>query len=400
MTTIEAWLAESRGDDAVYYVKRLSGNDTGLTCAHQVGLYLPVALVVHLCPDWAGEPSPSLPLPMTIDSEGEAERELRLVWYNEKSRNEGRLTRWGGAASPVQDPERTGALIVLAFHKASPVEHPSALAVWICQGDEDESAVEAVFGTVEPGQVRWTSRSGQAAPGENGGSGANVETRILTSMPDEWRVQFPTGADVLALALALAEDGRKRTSDELLLHRRRWEFEVFQTVERLHVLPCVRAGFPGVDEFLLQALAVTNRRKARAGRSLELHLARIFTDCRVSYEHGGVSELNKRPDFLFPHGAYASPLHPPGLLRMLAVKTTCKDRWRQVLNEADRIPQKHLFTLQEGVSLAQLAEMEEAGLKLVVPQANFSKFPVEVRDKLTDLSGFVCELRALGAVTT
>jgi hypothetical protein len=85
---------------------------------------------------------------------------------------------------------------------------------------------------------------------------------------------------------------------------------------------------------------------------------------------------------------------------MLAVKTTCKDRWRQVLNEADRIPQKHLFTLQEGVSLAQLAEMEEAGLKLVVPQANFSKFPVEVRDKLTDLSGFVCELRALGAVTT
>ena len=26
---------------------------------------------------------------------------------------------------------------------------------------------------------------------------------------------------------------------------------------------------------------------------------------------------------------------------MLGVKTTCKDRWRQVLSEADRIPQKH-----------------------------------------------------------
>lgn len=35
---------------------------------------------------------------------------------------------------------------------------------------------------------------------------------------------------------------------------------------------------------------------------------------------------------------------------MLAVKTTCKDRWRQILNEADKIHQVHLFTLGRSFS--------------------------------------------------
>lgn len=71
-------------------------------------------------------------------------------------------------------------------------------------------------------------------------------------------------------------------------------------------------------------------------------------------EHGlrhfatqAVTEGNKKPDFLFPSaGAYHDTEFPVENLRMLAVKTTCKDRWRQILNEADKIHQVHLFTLQ------------------------------------------------------
>lgn len=397
--TIEAWLAEWRGNAAVYYAKRLSGNDTGLTGAHQAGLYLPVGLVRQLCPGWEGVPAPGMTLPMTLDSDGEEERDLRLVWYNEKTRNEGRLTRWGGRSSPMQDVERTGALTVLAFHKSTPPANPEALAVWICRDEAEEAAVETIFGAVEPGQVRWVSH-----PGTGGGTVQptpvlDKESRILARIPPEWSVRFPTGAEVLELAVSLAEDGARRTADQLLLHRRKWEYDLFQVVEKTHVLPTVAAGFTAVDEFLLFALTVTNRRKSRAGRSLELHLARIFRDCRVSFENGSVSELNKRPDFLFPAGGYANARFPDPLLRMLAVKTTCKDRWRQVLSEADRIPHKHLFTLQEGVSLPQLMEMENSGLSLVVPRSHFPSFPVEARDRLLDLEGFVNELRALGAVS-
>lgn len=80
---------------------------------------------------------------------------------------------------------------------------------------------------------------------------------------------------------------------------------------------------------------------------------------------------------------------------MLAAKTTCRDRWRQILNEADRIEKKHLLTLQEGVSEAQFREMDEANIQLVAPRALLGKFPKSVRPRIQTLQGFMDELRSL-----
>ena len=82
---------------------------------------------------------------------------------------------------------------------------------------------------------------------------------------------------------------------------------------------------------------------------------------------------------------------------MLAVKTTCKDRWRQILNEANRIPRMHLFTLQEGVSQAQYREMQEEGVRLVVPSSLHKKYPEAVRAELMTLGEFIAELTGLYA---
>lgn len=42
----------------------------------------------------------------------------------------------------------------------------------------------------------------------------------------------------------------------------------------------------------------------------------------------------KKPDFVFPNGECYHKLEFPGdLLTILGAKSTCKDRWRQVLNE-------------------------------------------------------------------
>jgi hypothetical protein len=78
---------------------------------------------------------------------------------------------------------------------------------------------------------------------------------------------------------------------------------------------------------------------------------------------------------------------------MLAAKTTCKDRWRQILNEADRIPVKHLLTLQEGVSDTQFLEMRDAGVQLVVPEPVMGSYPDEVQPHLLSLERFLRELR-------
>jgi len=170
-------------------------------------------------------------------------------------------------------------------------------------------------------------------------------------------------------------------------------------IEEMHVLDVIRQGFGSVDEFIALANSVSNRRKSRAGRSLELHLEQLFT------EHGllhfatqAVTEGNKKPDFLLPsQAAYHDADFPGDRLRMLAVKTTCKDRWRQVLNEADRIDIIHLFTLQEGVSSAQFSEMQQEGIRLVVPASLHKKYPEAVRGELITLGGFIAELIELYA---
>lgn len=136
--------------------------------------------------------------------------------------------------------------------------------------------------------------------------------------------------------------------------------------------------------------SILNRRKSRAGKSLEHHLADIFTQNSLLFEEQVITEEKKKPDFVFPSGeCYHNMAFPGDLLTVLGAKTTCKDRWRQVLNEADRVDDKFLFTLQQGVSSNQLKEMQDYHLHLVVPRKYLTCFPKEYRSGIFDLSSFI-----------
>ena len=181
------------------------------------------------------------------------------------------------------------------------------------------------------------------------------------------------------------------------MRRRDCEFAMFRMIEEGIVLPRIRSAFGDVNQFVEYANSVTNRRKARSGVSLELHAKAIFDEQRLEYSYDAVSEEKKRPDFLFPSAsAYRNRRFPGNRLRMLAVKTTCKDRWRQILNEADRVEQKHLLTLQEGVSLNQFREMRKAQVTLVVPLGLHHKYHPKVRRHLLSLSDF---MQTVGTLT-
>jgi hypothetical protein len=189
---------------------------------------------------------------------------------------------------------------------------------------------------------------------------------------------------------------RKHRPDERLMRRRDCEFSIFRSLEEDVVMPRVKEGFATVDLFVDFANSVTNRRKSRAGSSLELHAKAIFEEEVLQYSHNKISEGAKRPDFLFPSvRAYRDGAFPAEKLQMLAVKTTCKDRWRQILNEADRIPKKHLLTLQRGVSLAQFSEMQAAGVSLVVPKQLHDSYENSIRGQLLSLEQFISTAKAL-----
>ncbi len=74
---------------------------------------------------------------------------------------------------------------------------------------------------------------------------------------------------------------------------------------------------------------------------------------------------------------------------MLGVKSTCKDRWRQVLSEAVRINEKHLFTLEPAISQNQTNEMESNNLRLVIPEGIHHTYNSEQKNWLLNLAEFL-----------
>lgn len=384
LTEFQDWLAGVTGPGWTWYVKRLAANDTLATQSHQVGPYFPKPVIFRLFPSIeAGGHNPDASFRCTVDSQGTPERTLRAIWYNQGTRDECRVTRWGGSASPVLDPDATGSVCVFAFH-GEPDHDAGLCRAWLCALPEEELLVDRV-GPIEPGQPLLILDGVRIIDAE-GGTDAMPCWLTEPDMPDGWLNQFPAAKDIVAKSVEL----RKLAgldADTRLLRRRDCEYEVFRSLETVWVLPRIRAGFESIDDFVAYGHSVSNRRKSRAGWSLELQAREILLEEHVTFDHGVTTEGNKKPDFLFPSAeAYHSGREP---LAMLAAKTTCKDRWRQILNEADRIPAKHLLTVQEGVSENQFKEMQLAGVRLVVPRPLQDKYPKRIRSQLLSFEQFL-----------
>lgn len=399
------WMAESSRPNVLWYVKRLSGNDTLANGAHQAGPYVPKELLFRIFPDMnqPGAENPDVRFDLHVDSHGDRRR-VRAVWYNNRNRggtrNEARLTGFGGQASALLDPDSTGALTIFAFVPGTEgMVH--ACHAWVCRSAQEEEYAEDRLGPVEPGRLLIWSPSEGIAPDLFATRPAPRRSCRLSAaeMPPAWLRAFPSGVEIIRKAVEL-RPLMELGPDDRLIRRRECEYEVFLSVEEAVELPRIRRGFESIDGFVARAQSILQRRKARSGRSLELHALEIFEEEGLragrDFEHGVESEPGRRPDFLFPsQTSYRDPGFPDDDLRMLAVKTTCRDRWRQVCNEAGRIRTKHLLTLQEGVSEGQFREMQESGVALVVPAGLVTSYPAKIRPELITLGTFLSDAKSL-----
>lgn len=200
------------------------------------------------------------------------------------------------------------------------------------------------------------------------------EADELDTLIERFGLRFPTTRDFSDLARSsLPGISPLDNPDAVLMAWLEREELLFRRLERHIVAERLRSGFMAegdadVDGFLAFSLSVQNRRKSRAGQSLENHLEALFGARKIRCARGAVTEHRNKPDFLFPGAAeYHDPLFPAARLTMLASKSTLKDRWRQVLPEADRIPDKHLLTLEPAISENQTEQMKAARLRLVLP---------------------------------
>ena len=399
--SIESWLDRNNTTHVRWLLKRLSANDTQQTGGHQAGFYIPRKVLFRVLPDLdrPEQLNPKVMLDLHLDSHG---RRLSPVatWYNNKlhggTRNETRITSLGGRASPLLDAKNTGSLILMAFV-------PSTWAtcevhLWICRNAEEELCVEDRWGPVDPGQI-VSFGVGQLLSVTTELNGSSLP---VGEIPPGWFEQFPSPREVFDRALALASSYEKAVVDSRLVDRRKLEYSLFSKVEETVELPLLMDlvnNRGSMEQFLNKAKSIVNRRKARSGLSLEWHVKHILLEEGLAefrnFEYQPTVDNSARPDFIFPSAAaYMDPDFPSGSLRMLAVKTTCKDRWRQVLKEANRIRDKHLLTFQEGISNDQLQAMQAAGVRLVVPKP-LHKYFRRFDHELLTLEDFIRDVQGL-----
>lgn len=221
------------------------------------------------------------------------------------------------------------------------------------------------------------------------------EIDYLAIMQGQFGLTFPSTAVFSTFARSTVENVSVLDDpDQALMAWWEREGEILRTFERAIVGEKIREGFgDDVDAFLQFALTVINRRKSRAGHSFENHLQTIFDSFGIKYSKGAKTERNNRPDFIFPSIVnYHDSSFSVSDLSMLGVKTTAKDRWRQVLSEADRIPRKHLITLEPAISKNQTDEMIAQNLQLIIPTPLQVTYSIPQLVNIINLQAFIEEI--------
>ncbi|QWG23797.1 type II restriction endonuclease [Bradyrhizobium sediminis] len=222
------------------------------------------------------------------------------------------------------------------------------------------------------------------------------ETDVLDTILEKCGNKFPATHDFSKMAReSLPEVSAMDDADHILMTWLEREELLFRRMERHIVSERLKTGFVAadtadVDGFIAFSLSVQNRRKSRAGYSLEHHLTALFKARGIKFERGVETENRNKPDFLFPgQNEYRDAAFDTAKLTMLGAKSTCKDRWRQVLSEATRIQHKHLVTLEPGITENQTDEMKAKHLQLVVPVAIHDTYKPSQQEWLMGVADFV-----------
>lgn len=359
----------------------ITGNDTGTTGSHQAGFYIPKCASALLF-DKPGHKGEFKEKTVKVKWQDDFTTESCMKYYGQGTRNEYRITRFGRGFPFLQD-ENVGDLLILA--KFSEEDY----AGYVLSSDDDIDEFFATFNLAPDETNQLIDVAGVVKPDIKIAQLLQEFVARFTEFP-ETRQMAQGARECFNKAYNVADSTHKNEPDDLLLNWVDTEYRLFKFMEEKIYAKALANPFGTIDSFVQIANEVLNRRKSRAGKSLEHHLAEIFTHNDLVYEEQVITEENKKPDFLFPNGkCYHNLTFPGELLTVLGAKTTCKDRWRQVLNEADRVDDKYLFTLQQGISSNQLKEMKDYHLHLVVPRKYLTSFPKEHIDEICDLSTFI-----------
>lgn len=318
---------------------------------------------------------------ITIRWNDDFETSSRFIYYGQGTRNEARITRYGDDFEYLKE-DYLGSLLVLC--RQSPEYYTATV---LTSDDDIETFLSQFslpmrrFNIIDCGHI--------VTPEEVLQNTFNEILAAYATFP-ETKVMSKLARESFNNAYGLNDRGVVSNPDSALTSWLNVESMLFYQLEEKIYQPIYSQSFRCCQDLIQFSNEILNRRKSRAGKSLEHHLASVFDAAQLRYEEQCITEGNRKPDFIFPGSEeYHNYEFPAEDLVFLGAKTTCKDRWRQVLNEAARIDDKFLFTLQPGISTNQLQEMRDSRLTLVVPRQNKDSFDPDYRDDIYTLHDFV-----------
>lgn len=374
------------------YCKFLSANDSGETGGHQAGILISIKALSMLFNKQINELDHIEKRTVKINWQNDITTESNFIYYT--SKHELRITGFG-YGFPYLKKEYTGALFILTKQDK---ENYSA---FILNTEEEISEYLNAVGISTTETNNIIKKAGYYK--------SIQEMELIQKYIEELKkdgIEFPDSYTMSKVAREIENSVYNCKNytitypDKKLISYTDEEYRLFRKIEYDVYSTRINQGFNNMDSFIDLANKIINRRKSRAGKSLEHHIAAIFDDNNLRYEEQVITEGNKRPDFIFPSGeAYHNLRYPTDKIVSLASKTTCKDRWRQVINEADRLrdKNKYLLTLQQGISSAQLSEMEQEKVILVVPDVYKNMYPANYRDKIWNVKKFIDYIKEIEA---
>ncbi|MFT3868056.1 MAG: type II restriction endonuclease [Nibricoccus sp.] len=369
--------------------KFISRNDVGATGAHQCGFYLPKSAWRMFSQNGPvkGINHKSL---VRINWPEHIITESVVTWYGQGTRKEYRLTRFG-KNFPWLHESFVGSLLVLIPFSLS------QFSAYVLETEEEIETLQASLG-IEIYDEWGVFNKGLVKSETEDECLDRVFSGVIKPLDD-----FPTGQWMASRARdavnECAGDQAKTSADDRLLKWIAAEYQLFRTLERKISLPSVRKKFGNIDEFITVAATVMNRRKSRAGHSLEHHVEELLRAEKLPFDRQARIDGKVKPDLLIPgKTAYDNVSYPASRLIVVGLKTTCKDRWRQILNEGRRVKEKHLLTLQAAISSDQLVEMREANVTLVVPKPYHKGYDASTGIRMLTVDGFINKVRELHGV--
>lgn len=382
MGNIASQVIADTADSERIFCKFLSANDTGETGGHQSGIYIPKNSV-SLIFDAPGTKGQNKEVFNKIKWQNDFETEAHFKYYGQGTRNEYRITGFG-RNFPFLRPAYTGSLVIILKQR------DSSYKGYVLETEEEIEYFLDYFG-ITPTETNRLINAEFANPEEK-------EKIAIQEFIDSLTTDFPSSEQMSLEAQRIQNmvfdhnEYIQLKPDDKLLDWTEVEYRLFRAIEHNRYGTLIKNGFPDVEKFIEMANQVLNRRKSRAGKSLEHHLSSLFTGNNIAFTPQAVTEGNKKPDFIFPSAeSYHNAAFPVEKLASLAAKTTCKDRWRQVLNEADRLRAKNKFlcTLQQGISSAQLEEMKNEKVVLVVPERYIKTYPEKYQNDIWTVKKFI-----------